>query len=587
MSTFHYAKLPGSGNLDVDLVKLVDTRLLIQGNSGGGKSYALRLLAESTTPKVQTIILDPEGEFATLRERHDMVLVGEGGEVKTDTRSAALLARKLVELKVSAVVDLYELRMQDRRAYVRLFLDSMMSLPRPLWHPLVVIVDEAHLFCPERAAGEAESTASVIALLSQGRKRGFCGVLATQRLSKLHKDAAAECNNVMIGRTTLDVDQRRAADLMGLVGKEERLALRELAPGSFHCFGPAFNAPGVSLAQVLKAVTTHPKAGDRHKMVPPSASKAIRSVLPQLADLPEKAEQEAKDNAALQKRVRELEGELKKKPKPEIDKAELERWKSAAADAAFKALEKFLKDEEPKLKKELTELTTRFIRDVADRFKVERVARVKGFKIVGDVDVAQMRKAFESAPPGRIMVAANDAPINVNVRSNQPGFGKPLTDLSPARQRILNALAMLQSLGIDPANKTQLAFFADQSPRSSGYSNNLGGLRTAGLIDYPAGGMVKITEDGLAQVGEIEAPASNEDLHRSVERMLPPARWRIVKCVIDEYPNSCTRAYVAEKSGQKLTSSGFANNLGALRSLGLIEYPGSGEVMASKILFVE
>jgi DNA helicase HerA-like ATPase len=47
----------------------------------------------------------------------------------------------------------------------------------------------------------------VIALMSQGRKRGYCGILATQRLSKLHKDAAAECNNVLIGRTWLDVDQ--------------------------------------------------------------------------------------------------------------------------------------------------------------------------------------------------------------------------------------------------------------------------------------------------------------------------------------------------------------------------------------------
>lgn len=35
---------------------------------------------------------------------------------------------------------------------------------------------------------------------------------------------------------------------------------------------------------------------------------------------------------------------------------------------------------------------------------------------------------------------------------------------------------------------------ADQSPTSSGYTNNLGGLRTLGLIDYPSGGMVAATE---------------------------------------------------------------------------------------------
>jgi hypothetical protein len=63
--------------------------------------------------------------------------------------------------------------------------------------------------------GDAESTEAVISLMSQGRKRGYAGIIATQRLSKLHKDAAAEANNVIIGRTWLDADQARAGDAWG------------------------------------------------------------------------------------------------------------------------------------------------------------------------------------------------------------------------------------------------------------------------------------------------------------------------------------------------------------------------------------
>jgi hypothetical protein len=37
--------------------------------------------------------------------------------------------------------------------------------------------------------------------------------------------------------------------------------------------------------------------------------------------------------------------------------------------------------------------------------------------------------------------------------------------------------------------------------------------------------------------------------------------------------------------GNSATSSGFANNLGALRSLGLIDYPQRGQVMATDLLF--
>ena len=80
--------------LALDIPRLIDTRMLIQGNSGAGKSWLLRLLAEQAGGRVQTIILDPEGEYATLREKLDMVLVGRDGEVPAEPRGAGLLARK-------------------------------------------------------------------------------------------------------------------------------------------------------------------------------------------------------------------------------------------------------------------------------------------------------------------------------------------------------------------------------------------------------------------------------------------------------------------------------------------------------------
>src|SRR5262249_8294429 len=161
---------------------------------------------ERAAGRLQTIVLDPESEYATLREQIDMVLVGRDGEIPAEPRAAGLLARKLMELRLSAVVDLYDLRLPQRRHYVKEVLESLLSLPRSLWRPVLVVVDEAHLLCPEKAAGDSESTDAVIALMAQGRKRAICGILLTQRLAKLHKDAAAEANNVLVGRTWLDVD---------------------------------------------------------------------------------------------------------------------------------------------------------------------------------------------------------------------------------------------------------------------------------------------------------------------------------------------------------------------------------------------
>src|SRR2546426_5996341 len=98
----------GQRNVTLDLDVLISTRLLIQANSGGGKSWLLRRLAEQLFAKLPVLIIDPEGEFSTLREKFDYVLVGQGGDVPADLRSARLLAEKLLELRASAVCDLYE-----------------------------------------------------------------------------------------------------------------------------------------------------------------------------------------------------------------------------------------------------------------------------------------------------------------------------------------------------------------------------------------------------------------------------------------------------------------------------------------------
>ena len=297
------------GKLECDLPALVDTRLLIQANSGGGKSWLLRLIAERAG--IQTIALDSEGEFASLRESVDMLLVGAGGELPASPRYAALLARRLIEYKVSGVIDLYELKLGERRQFVKLFLDSLIHLPRELWRPTLVILDEAHIYCPERGSGEAESTEAVISLMSQGRKRGYAGIIATQRLSKLHKDAAAEANNVIIGRPWLDADQARAGDAFGL-SKGDRLKLRDLKQGEFYAFGPAFNQPGIVHFRSDRVRTTHPRPGERHLLSAPAPSAAIRGVLGKFVDLPHEVEAEIRGLDEARRRIAELERQIRK-----------------------------------------------------------------------------------------------------------------------------------------------------------------------------------------------------------------------------------------------------------------------------------
>src|SRR5437868_15004271 len=104
-------------SVSIDLPTLLDTRLLVQANSGGGKSWLLRRLLEQSHGKVQQIVIDLEGEFATLREKYDYVLAGKEGDMPADPRSANLLGRRLLELNVSAIIDLYELPQYERKRF--------------------------------------------------------------------------------------------------------------------------------------------------------------------------------------------------------------------------------------------------------------------------------------------------------------------------------------------------------------------------------------------------------------------------------------------------------------------------------------
>ena len=69
-------------------------------------------------------------------------------------------------------------------------------------------------------------------LMCRGRKRGLAGIIATQRLAKLAKNVAAEASNFLMGRTFLDIDMARAADLLGMERRQAEM-FRDLERGHF------------------------------------------------------------------------------------------------------------------------------------------------------------------------------------------------------------------------------------------------------------------------------------------------------------------------------------------------------------------
>jgi DNA helicase HerA-like ATPase len=225
----------------LDLEELLATRLLVQGNSGSGKSHLLRRLLEQSAQWVQQCVIDPEGDFVTLADKFGHVVV----EADRSEHELTRIAGRIRQHRVSVVLSLEGLEAENQMRAAAAFLGGLFDADRDFWYPMLVVVDEAQLFAPA-ASGEVSDDARKLSLgamtnlMCRGRKRGLAGVIATQRLAKLAKNVAAEASNFLMGRTFLDIDMARAGDLLGMDRRGTEM-FRDLQKGNFVALGPALS----------------------------------------------------------------------------------------------------------------------------------------------------------------------------------------------------------------------------------------------------------------------------------------------------------------------------------------------------------
>ncbi|MBX3583238.1 MAG: DUF87 domain-containing protein [Rhizobiaceae bacterium] len=267
---------PG-GTIRLDLEKLLDGRLLVQGTSGAGKSWTLRRILERTHGLVQQIVIDPEGEFVSLARHFDYPVV-DGSRL--DTAALATAAARAREHRLSVLLDLSQIDREAQMQGVTAFVGALIAAPREHWHPALIAIDEAHIFAPFGGAGLAATsvrqaaTHTLTDLMSRGRKRGLAGVLATQRIARLAKSVSSEALNFLIGLNTLDIDIRRAAETIGWDASKAFDRLPVLQPGDFVASGPAFSMAPATL-RVGPVQTRH--IGARPEMIAPAAISAAEA----------------------------------------------------------------------------------------------------------------------------------------------------------------------------------------------------------------------------------------------------------------------------------------------------------------------
>lgn len=523
----------------IDLPDLIKSRMLIQANSGGGKSTIARVIMEQAFGKIPFIVMDIEGEYYTLKELSgDIVVIGgQHADVAISIALASKLPRFIIENSLSVVVDVSDLEMHERIRFAKIFLESLMQLPQQFWVPYLIFLEECHKLAGEQ--DKYESGPAVKDLMSRGRKRGYCGIPITQRISKLHKDVAAECNNKFIGRTYLDIDMDRAAKELGFSKSDDRLKLRGLRPGNFYAFGTSISPHEVHEVKINKPATALPEAGNTATV---KVKMPTSNVVQLLAKLNEDLQKKEVKKLAVSKSLGEelvnekLEAEVQELKRQVLEKdqqiAELSSLASSVAgsfnsviDSANKWLENYSKHAE--LIRQNTGIHRR--------------------------PVPEIRK---NVPRGQFAQ-------KVDKPSSEKNNGK----LSKCARSILEFLVTYKK----PFTKAQIGVATGYSPNSGGFNNSLAELNTAGYIIRDDGRVAPNDSVDYGDILGLPLPNLDYDAHAFIDKLSKCER-EIYEVLLNNPEESFSKDDLANLTETKYSSNsgGFNNSLSRLNTLELI-----------------
>ncbi len=569
--TFHLAE-----NCRGDLRKLLAERLLATSRSGGGKSWLLRKILEETHGKVQQIVIDPDGEFASLRATFDyLVCKPEGGDVALAPDMARILARKLMETGASAILDIYDMNPDDRQEFVALFLHELMNLPRDLWHNLLVVMDEAHLFAPEGQRTEAGR--AVIDLATRGRKRGFGLVLATQRLASLNKNVAAQMINKAIGGTGLDLDLTRSMGEIGSKSKEREKEIKHLKTGEFLIYGPAFDLQEPRKVKVGMVRTSHPEAGAGLMQATPAPSAQIKAIIAKsLADLPKQAEKVAETEAELRQELARMQAELRGlKANRGITEEEItalvDREVKDAIRHTWGAAADQVRELESLIRKEAESEG-----EAESSFREDAMARIHGgvMTLLAEqappqygYEVQHVRAAdLQDNTPGKSFEGIPFAP------TEGPGWVAGSGQVGAFKKGAREILGQLVAALPKGWTRSQVATLVTMSPSSGTFSTYLSNLKQAGAI-LDQNGILFATAKGKMLMGK-NAPrpkTQDEMVALWMQRMKLGARRMLQALLMPRFKAGMTRQALAEVVGMEATSGTFSTYLSNLKKNNLIE----------------
>jgi uncharacterized protein len=206
-------------------------RTCVIGASGSGKSYAVGVICEELCKsQVPFAIVDTEGEHSGLKEKYEVVLMGDDPscDLQWSTTDLGQLASQAPDI-APLVLDVSETEAPKEK--VGDLLTKIYSEVERRRTPYLVVVEEADRFIPQN--GDRVPIFGEIA--RRGRKRGIGLMVCTQRPSLVDKNILSQCANQLIGKLVIKNDLQAVAQFFS--GHDLPKHLTTLEPGKFFAMG--------------------------------------------------------------------------------------------------------------------------------------------------------------------------------------------------------------------------------------------------------------------------------------------------------------------------------------------------------------
>lgn len=568
--------------------EIFEQHIAVLGKTGSGKTSTAKLFIEQAVGDgARVCVLDPiKSDWWGLTSSADgkkpglpfHILGGPHGHVPLHESAGKAIGEVVANGALPlSIIDMADFKMGGLQTFFCNFAESLIKKNRG---HVYLVLEEAHEFAPKEMAGVKGENMGVYwakKLATAGRSKGLRIVLLTQRTQALHNALLGSCETMIVHRMTAPADQKPAIDWLKAnaskeVASEVAGSLSSLKTGDgWLCSGEAQLFERIKFPRIHTFDNTSGQAHARAVKTSPVDADKLRSIIGAAVE-----EAKANDPAELKKQIADLKRQLTSKA-PVVDEKATER----AVATAVAERDRHWKGELSKAERAHGSLANRLT-------QINQLSTLNG-----DATIAVSAPPEKSLPvTPTVFKRPPEKPwVQKVTKSGEDAAAVGDFKINKTQQRILDALAWYESIGEFSPSNTKIGAVALIDPTGGYFSNTVGPLSSAGLVDRGSG-TLSLTDTGRAAAKPIEAAESLEKYHKTLKtrvlKMKSAANKTgdVLDAIIAAGGQSITNEEIGAAISVDHTGGYFSNLIGPLVTAGMITRK-AGVVTPTDVLFPE